>query len=107
MNLYDEKKGFHRMENHSNFLTEQFKIIDQMAADWPSPIVARKKVEEFSGGAISGKTLANLDSQGKGPDGSFILCNQTVYPVSSLVKFMKDRAAVKWSRKTPRQCKKV
>lgn len=95
------------MENQSNSLTEQFKIIDEMAAAWPSPVVARKKVGEFSGGILSAKTLANLDCRKEGPEGRFIVCNQIVYPTQSLVKFMKDRVADKWSRKAPMQRKKV
>ena len=31
------------------------------------PIIARQQVPILLGGAISSKTLANLDSQGKGP----------------------------------------
>jgi len=89
------------MENQKNSLTEQFKIIEEMAAAWPSPVVARKKVEAFSGGAISGKTLANVDSQGKGPEGSFVLCGQRVYPVTSLIKYLKDRVTLKWNRSAP------
>ena len=89
------------MENQSDLLSEEFAVIDQMAARWQSSIVARKKVGEFSGGAISAKTLANLDSQGKGPEGSFVLCGQRVYPVTSLIKYLKDRVTLKWNRSAP------
>jgi hypothetical protein len=76
------------------------KWIDQMAERWPSPVVARKRISEFSGGVLSQKTMANFDSNGEGPEGRFLLVNQTVYPVESLVAWLKTRMAPDWkSRK--------
>lgn len=83
----------------SEDLTEQHKLIDQMGADWPSPIVARKAVSQFSGGIVSPKTLANLDCQGAGPQGGFMVGNQVVYPVESLCQWIKDRITLKRGRK--------
>jgi len=40
-----------------------------MAERWPSAWVARTQAEHFTGGIISEKYLANLDSAGKGPAG--------------------------------------
>ena len=31
------------------------------------PLISRNHIEKFLGGVISAKTLANLDSEGKGP----------------------------------------
>jgi hypothetical protein len=74
--------------------------LDEMAARWPSPVVARKKIGEFSGGVLTPKTMANFDSTGTGPEGRFLLVNQTVYPVEGLVAWLKTRMAPDWkSRK--------
>jgi len=42
-------------------MTEIEKNIEAMATRWPSPVVARKAIKEFSGGILSQKTLANED----------------------------------------------
>ena len=41
--------------------------LNRMAEAWPSEFVARTKIEAFSGGLFSPKTMANLDSLGEGP----------------------------------------
>jgi hypothetical protein len=43
-------------------------VFQQMADSWGSEIVARTQIEKFTGGMISAKYMANLDSQGEGPD---------------------------------------
>ncbi len=67
------------------------KAFEQAAADWPSPFVPRKRIEKFTGGAISSKTLANFDSQGLGPP-SFKLGRDRVYIKDRLVEWLKSRA---------------
>jgi hypothetical protein len=67
-------------------------IFDDMAERWPSAVVARQHVESFSGGAITAKTLANMDSQGVGPQGRFRLGRGIVYPVSDLVTWLRSRS---------------
>jgi hypothetical protein len=76
------------------------RLFEQMAERWPSPVVARKRISDFSGGVLSKKSMANEDSRGTGPEGRFLLCNQVVYPVESLVEWLKTRMAPDWkSRK--------
>ena len=58
---------------------------------WPSAIVARTEIKRFSGGLISPKTMANLDSKGEGPP-SIRLCRKIGYPVDSLITWLTDRA---------------
>ncbi len=70
--------------------------IDEMAATWESNIVARRAIKEFSGGALSPKTMSHMDSAGTGPDGRFMLNNKVVYPVQSLVQWLKQRSAKSW-----------
>jgi hypothetical protein len=59
---------------------------------WPSPYVARSEVERFSGGILKSRTLANLDSQGKGPKGRFRVGKKVAYPALSVVEHMQERS---------------
>jgi len=77
-------------------ITAIHQMIDAMAEAWPSPVVARKAVREFTGGTASGKSLANEDSRGTGVDGRFLLCGQTVYPKEKLCAWLKTKAASGW-----------
>jgi len=43
-------------------------VFQEMADKWPSSAVARTEVKPFSGGMLNSKTMANLDSQGLGPE---------------------------------------
>jgi len=63
-----------------------------MADRWPSSFVAREKVETFTGGIISARYLANLDSQGKGPDRRVRVGRKVAYPVGSFVEWLENRA---------------
>jgi len=65
-----------------------------LAASWPSPYVARNQIDRFSGGIISQKYLANLDSQGKGPQGRIRVGRKIAYPVASLISWLESRAMV-------------
>lgn len=67
-------------------------IFQQMVDRWPSAIVARTEVDKFSGGLMSSKYIANLDSQGAGPER--ITCGRKVaYPIDSLVAWLRDRSS--------------
>ncbi|HNQ85700.1 MAG TPA: hypothetical protein PKJ72_07275 [Deltaproteobacteria bacterium] len=59
---------------------------------WPSPYVARSEVEKFSGGILKARTVANLDSQGKGPKVRFRVGKKVVYTAISLIEFMQERS---------------
>lgn len=63
-----------------------------LADKWPSGIVARSAIREFTGGTISPGTMANLDSDNQGPEGGFYLGRQKVYPVDSLIAWLESRA---------------
>ena len=71
---------------------EDAKRAIQACADaWPSKIVARSKIAEFTGGVITAGSLANLDSQGLGVPGSFLIGRQTCYPVENVVAWLIER----------------
>ena len=68
------------------------KAFEEMKKNWPSPIVARTEVKKFTGGALSEKRLANLDSKGEGPAGRFRLGKKIVYPVDPFISWLEGRA---------------
>ena len=72
----------------SNFLKLS---LSSMEEKWPSAIVAREEIRNFTGGAISEKYLANLDSQMKGPEGRFKIGRKVVYPVESVLRWLEGR----------------
>lgn len=63
-----------------------------LADNWPSPYVAREEIGRFSGGILSTKYIANLDSQGKGIGGRIRCGRKIAYPTRSVVEFMESRA---------------
>ena len=69
--------------------TEDFNL-DTLADNWPSPIVARSEIKNFSGGLLHPRTLANLDSLNKGP-GKILIGNRACYSTRKLVAWMKER----------------
>jgi len=71
---------------------EQKSLFRNMAEHWPSSIVARTEIERFTGGLISEKYMANLDSQGKGPEGRVRCGRKICYPVNNFIKWLEDRS---------------
>ncbi|MEI8125747.1 MAG: hypothetical protein WCG42_08335 [Parachlamydiaceae bacterium] len=65
-------------------------IYSEMAARWPSSIVARAEIKNFTGGGMSPKTLANADSEGTGPEGRFYMGRRICYPISSLITWLRQ-----------------
>ena len=66
--------------------------LSSMAASWPSPLIARGEVERFTGGIISTKYIANMDSKGTGPSGRIRCGRKVAYPVKELVAWLENRA---------------
>lgn len=63
-----------------------------LAASWPSPYVAREKIEEFTGGLITSKTMANLDSLGEGPEGRITCGRKVAYAVLPYIEWLEERS---------------
>jgi hypothetical protein len=75
--------------------------IDSLAAKWPSSVVARRSIPQFTGGLYSAKFLANEDCKKSGPVGGFTVGGQKCYPVQSVIDWLKSRASGSWAeRKT-------
>lgn len=69
--------------------------LSSLAANWPSSYVARGLIREFTGGGLSPKRLANLDSLGEGPDGAVRCGRKVMYPVKNLVRWLEKRCQSK------------
>lgn len=65
-------------------------VFDEMAAAWPSVIVARTEVERFTGGLMTSKYQANLDCLGQGPE-RIVLGRKIGYPVKAYVLWLRSR----------------
>jgi len=66
--------------------------LSDLTKSWPSSFVARKESGRFSGGIVSPKYMANLDSEGRGPKGRIRVGRQVAYPVKDFVRWLESRA---------------
>ena len=71
-------------------MEELHAVIDSMAERWPSPIVARRKIEIFTGGLLNGKTIANHEAKGEGPP-KLKMGRIAGYPVDTLIEWLKEK----------------
>ena len=69
-------------------------IMSLFKKNWKSSFVARTHVGEFSGGLLHPRTMANLDSQQKGPSVKIRLGRNIGYPVDELILWMKERIEI-------------
>lgn len=65
-----------------------------LADKWPSDIVYREDIMTFTGGVFSTATMANLDSQGKGPQGRIRVNKKQAYRIWPLIRWMEDMSEV-------------
>ena len=65
-----------------------------MLAKWPSSFVARERIGEFSGGILTPRYCANLDSKGLGPEGRVRVGRKIAYPVDLLIRWLENRTEV-------------
>lgn len=54
-------------------------------------IITRKKLQELTGGLISEKTLANLDSEGSGIQPRMRIGGKVAYPKDAAIAWLKSR----------------
>ena len=60
---------------------------------WPSSVVVREKVGDFSGNILNPGTIANWDAEGRGPKGRFRINGKRIaYPVDSLIEFLEEHS---------------
>ena len=70
---------------------EKRDVFSEMVERWPSALVARTKVGEFSCGVLTGKYMANLESLGLSPE-RVKIGGRVAYPTRPLAQWMRDRA---------------
>lgn len=63
-------------------------FVETLISGWGSNVVARSRVSEFSGGAISGRTVANRESEGDKVPGRTLLGRQIIYPTRGLAEWI-------------------
>ena len=61
---------------------------------WPSPIVSRSEIKNFTGGLLSPGTLANLDCRGLGPRNKIRMNRRVAYEKDSLIEWLLARLDV-------------
>lgn len=66
--------------------------LSSLRKSWPSPFVARQEIKNFSGGIMSEKYIANLDSQGLGPPGRIKIGRKVAYPIDNLIEWLESRS---------------
>jgi len=74
------------MKRNANFVS--------LKERWPSSLVSRDKILEFSGGTIHPRTIANLDALGQGPKERLRIGKKVVYHVDSLIKWLEERSEI-------------
>jgi hypothetical protein len=65
--------------------------LSAMKDKWPSTIIAREKVSDFTGGLLTRGTIANLDSKGEGPPRFSMGPKKICYPVDSFIAWLERR----------------
>lgn len=65
--------------------------LEKLGSDWPSPFVARTKIEEFTKGAYKANTFAVYDSVGGGVVPSFKLNKRVFYFVTDVISWLKKK----------------
>lgn len=78
------------MSKHLPFEPEEMPVLGWML-DYLPPIIARKHVEQYTGGLVSSKTLANHDCRGTGPRVAYRTDNGVVYPTLFLLEWLEKR----------------
>lgn len=66
-------------------------FFDELGQRWPSAMVARERLSDFTGGLISGKYMANLDCRGEGAP-RIKIGRKVAYPTKSLIVWIRNRA---------------
>ena len=74
-----------------NSITNLDNLRKQLEDSWPSPLVARRDVEVFSGGILKRGTLANHDCRGTGPAEKHAFKEGIAYGKEALIDWLLNR----------------
>ncbi len=84
------------MKEKNSSKTNHFidRIIQNIIENNPYGFILRPDLREKTGGLLHGRTMANMDSLGKGIESRFLVGRVTAYPVESVVKYLKEKIVV-------------
>lgn len=65
--------------------------LEKIAADWPSPFVARTEIQKFTNGAYKTSTLNSLDGHKEGIERKIYLGTKVAYLKEDVIEWIKNR----------------
>ena len=71
--------------------TEKEEMVRALCEKWPSAKVARAAAPRFLGFAYTAKSLANLDSVGRGPSGTVRIGRRVIYDAQELARWFVEQ----------------
>jgi hypothetical protein len=69
-------------------------VFEEMKNRWPSTVVRRQLIGQFTGGMIGARHLANMDSQGRGPAVRVKVGKNVGYPVDALIQWLEQHVKI-------------
>lgn len=66
-------------------------FIEALLKAWNAPFVARSETKQFTGGALSGRTVANAESAGDPVEGRITIGRQIAYPTQQYAEWIARR----------------
>lgn len=64
----------------------------KLADAWGAPLVMRRDIGRFSGGALHPRTMANRDALGTGIPGRIVIEGKVAYPTSEVIRYLEELA---------------
>lgn len=80
--------------NRETKMADAHEVVLKLKGVCKSPFIARDAVKELTGGAINPRTLSNLDSAGKGPEGMFYIGRKVAYPTDTFIAWLVNRVGL-------------
>ena len=65
--------------------------LDKLAEEWPSPFVARSKIEEFTKGLYKASTIRSFDSAGTGIKPKYKINKKVFYKVKDVIAWLRTK----------------
>ncbi|MBQ3565180.1 MAG: hypothetical protein IJA14_03450 [Alphaproteobacteria bacterium] len=63
-------------------------VFDELKGYCPSGFVTRKELQKLTGGLISSRTIANLDSSGVGIKNRTVIGSKVVYKIDDVIEWL-------------------
>lgn len=65
-------------------------LVKTLVEDWDSPFVTRGATGKFTSDIVSGRSVANLESQGHKVPGRFLMAKKRAYSTLPYAKYLVD-----------------